>query len=129
MTTWHFSYHTHQSYLILYLWYALSFATQCSDLKEIRLQHALYICLRFPLPLRMIIIFNGQYIVHLHRQCERGVICIYLTRNITYIYNIAYFLFSVPFCFLFRFSNTTVSRKTTPWHANDSFTGQSVDQK
>ena len=57
--------------------------------------HSIF-CLRFPLPLRMIIILNGQYIVHLHRQCERGVICIYLRRNITCIY-ITLHIFCFPF--------------------------------
>ena len=36
------------------------------------LKHPLYICLQFHLPLRIILLLYGEYIVHLHRQCERG---------------------------------------------------------
>ena len=77
------------------------------------IKHTLYICNIFPLPLRMIILFYGEYRVHLHCQWERRVIhtkIVFICFTQVYVYGIAYFLFhsvfhSVPFS-VPRFSNT-----------------------
>ena len=70
------------------------------------IKHPLYICLLFHLPLKIILLLYGEYIVHLHRQCERGVIgtekmCIYVIRKNMYI-TLHIFLF-IPFSVPFRF--------------------------
>ena len=77
------------------------------------IKHTLYICFIFPLPLKMIILFYGECIVHLHCQWERRVIHskkVYICFTQVYVYGIAYFPFhsvfhSVPFS-VPRFSNT-----------------------
>ena len=73
------------------------------------IKHALYICFIFSLPLRMIIlVFYGEYIVHLHCQWERRVIytkIVYICFTQVYVYGIVFFRFipfSIPFRFPFR---------------------------
>ena len=83
--------------------------------KILVIKHTLYIRFISPLPLRMKILFYGEYIVHLHCQWERRVIhtkLVYICLTQVYIYGIAYFLFhsvfhSVPFS-VPRFSNTHI---------------------
>ena len=81
------------------------------------IKHTLYICFIYLLPLRMIILFYGEYIVHLHCQRTGRVIhtkIVYICFTQAYVYCIAYFPFhsvfhSVPFSVPFsvpRFSNT-----------------------
>ena len=73
------------------------------------IKHLLYICLLFRLPLRLMRLLYGKYIVHLHRKCETVVICtkkmcIYVIRKNMYItlYIFLFIPFSVPFRFPFR---------------------------
>ena len=71
----------------------------------------LYICLLFHLPLRIILLLYCKYKAHLHRQCERVVICtkkmcIYVIHKNTVFHSV---LFSVP-----RFSKTQ-----WPWVPNE----------
>ena len=71
------------------------------------IKHPLYISLLFRSPLKIILLLYDKYILHLHRQCERVVICtkkmcIYvICKNIYITLQIFLFIpFSVP-----RFSN------------------------
>ena len=75
------------------------------------IKQPLYICLLFRLPLRIILLIYGKYIVHLPRQWERVVICtknmcihVYIIRKNMYItlHNFLFIPFSVPFRFPFR---------------------------
>ena len=79
------------------------------------IKHTLYICFIFPLPLIMIKLFYGEYIlVNLHCQWERRVIhtkIVYIYFTQVHVYGIAY-PFSIPFRFPFRVLVTPFSTST-----------------
>ena len=68
-------------------------------------KHTLYICFIFPSPLRVMILFYGEYIVHLQCQWEKRVIhtkIVYIYFTQVHVYGIAYFPFFIPYRFPFR---------------------------
>ena len=75
------------------------------DLNDILvIKHTLYICFICPLPLRMIILFYGEYIVHLRCQWKRRlihtkIVCIYMFHASISIWHC---IFSVSFGSVFR---------------------------